>query len=197
MMNRKIIRKLVTAIAAMLVMAFTQSVSAMLVGDTVNANVGYGATTIISGSATVVDPGVEFFAPIPPPGTVSTYSYSIDIFADNTFSLGFIGYVPSTPSVDWTLSDLDWAVPSHIVDVNLLSAERFLGPTPQTSSFATPGIAFGSDWLTITQAPSAQLIGSDFAIFEIITAPIPEPSIIALFGLGVLVLGVARRRMRS
>lgn len=120
-----------------------------------------------------------------------------------------IGYAPAFPSV-FTSNGLPVAVTLASGDILTLSHSFF--PPTDSGALAVAGdpvsiddFPVGSpDFATFTVAiqdlvaVSAQY-ASTFATYEVteVSAPIPEPGILALFGLGLLGLGVTRRRTFS
>jgi len=151
-----------------------------------------------------VGPGIDFTA------TASDafgqiWDFSIDVFGDG-FTLGFTertrngdgNITDGDDMIRIELSDLDWVgMVGEIVNVSLFdyscvsagfSCETFGGGPSHNS------IVFGADYLSVD---FNTLRDGELYTFAIDAQHVPEPGTMALLGMGLLGMGLARRRRKA
>ncbi|MCA9429474.1 MAG: PEP-CTERM sorting domain-containing protein [Candidatus Omnitrophica bacterium] len=182
---------------------------ATLIGDQVNATLtAYGMTWINNQSATVVDPGVEFSTITGLPGVVDN-AVDIDLSASQisiTFTQLGQGFVLLSDHV-LTLSNLDWVGdPTCVIaGLSLVSGSSNFSFTPVVSNVTDDGFQItipGSNGYPPVADPEGEAVPLDVgpsltATWDILTrnAEIPEPTTMALLGMGAAGLIAKRRRV--
>ena len=174
-----------------LMLSMTQPAMATLIGDTIDGGIFVQDTGFeIVGGFRVVGGGVEYSEG---PTASGQATYSAD-FGASSLTIGFADLTPAGQgALSWIFSDLDWVgMSGEIVGLSLAS-NTFLGAL--TPSFLAHSITI--DWAGVGFTTLEQ----DFlATFDILTthASVPEPSTLALLGIGLVGLGwMGRRRRKS
>ncbi len=202
-------RKLKLLIATSLLIG-PMAANADLIGDVIDADLsnpnGAGSFEINPnfGSGAVGD-GVDFTA-VASDTFGQIWDFSLDVFGD-----GFtVSWTERTRNGDGnindgddmiriSLSDLDWVgMVGEIVDVILVDyscepMDSFACGTFGSGPNLT-AIAFGTDWLSVD---FQTLRHGESYTFGIEATHVPEPSAIALLGIGLLGMGMARRRRKA
>ena len=174
-----------------------------LIGDIVQASLirtpGNGSfdPMAISGSATIVDPGVEFQGQAFAIG-IATVDAVID-FDSSGLTLQFIHNgsgdfgAGSSATLTWTISDLDWTGNDFDVELvnSIATGDSEFGDAPEDFALTTTPTSIQIDW-------SGGFIlregGALTVEYSVTSSAVPEPStgLVLLFSGGVLAL--VRRR---
>ena len=163
-----------------LVVALTpMAAQATLIGDEITVEFILGGVSQGSASAIVVDPGREFEGPgfgLDPGEFIDITGTSIEALVLDPFLV---------PDTRYIFSDLDWiGGPGTITGFTL---------TTDIAGFSATDITFGDDFV-IVNAGDFTGTGTMLIALQTSHAAVPEPSTLALFSLGLLGLGLARKR---
>jgi hypothetical protein len=196
------VRKLAGAIAISITAALAASpASATLIGDSVGfTTASTGTTTITGGSSgvTVVDPGSEFAACVGPNDDgciISGLSVGVDI-GDSTITFSFVGSTSdATGNFSITISSIDEIISSVTGGPLNLTVGAF-----DLASFDAHSITFtgtpGSFGPFVGYSALGEIVQSvTFKIGAI--GAVPEPATLTLIGVGLLGLGLTKRRRTS
>jgi uncharacterized protein (TIGR03382 family) len=159
------------------------AVHASLIGDTVGCNItGGGSFTCDTSTATVQDPGNEFFVG-------GGQFISVDI-ASSTISLDFL-VTGSLGATIINLTGLDWVdMPlGEILDVQLTSNSGVIG-------LDAGDLTFGAHNVSINLIDTEFQAGASALITLVTSHTVPVTGILPLLGLGIVSLGLARRRRK-
>lgn len=193
-MGLTMIRKSITAVTATLLMLGATSAKATLIGDSVQAAMSTpsGIFNVVTQftSPAIVGAGTEFSGGIE---HASFTDLTADILVDVTSSgftvtglqtSGWTGHGGGGANLRIDLSDLDWVgLPGEIIGINDLGGAHSvfnLGFGPHSAFVEFENMSFSIDGSTRS--------------FSFDVRHIPEPDALALFGLGLLGLGFARRK---
>jgi PEP-CTERM motif len=174
--------------AAIAVLTAAGPARATLVGDTVGCSVSPTPPLECSSPTAVVGAGPEFELDLLPP--FSTSVFSVDLGASSVRIENIVAnttlFVPQFNPL--TLSSLDAGGP--IIGIaNLVVSD--------VTVFSASSVAWTADSLQIDLGSDANWGVDSFVSFDLVlgpTAPIPEPSSIALAALALAGLGLSRRR---
>ncbi|WP_282605803.1 PEP-CTERM sorting domain-containing protein [Pelagibius sp. Alg239-R121] len=173
--------KIAVAIVSALFFSFTNSASATLIGDDVTLEITINGATFGSPITETVGAGVEF----------DFGSLIVDVSASRIDIVVTDGGGPLRANVDYILTDLDWVGEvGEIVNV-------VLNPNPGIGS-----VSFTEDSVTFSSFAGEPFVGGLLASIEIVTphsssVSVPEPGTLALLGLGLAGIAVARRKRAS
>ena len=162
--------------------------SATLIGDTVTLD---SAAAGFTGATAVVGAGVEFNGPAMP-----VFTYSVDFQGPDGLTV-VINALINSASVSgfdtvFLFTGLD--IGADIVGVDIVSSE-FLGfGAPSINFFTNNSFEFQTGNFGAVEAVGESLT----AILQIqVQTQVAEPNALAVFGLGILGLGLVRRRRKS
>ena len=192
----KRMKKLITACVGLAMMGMAGTAQATLIGDTIFIKGGF---TSHSG-LTVVDPGAEYTE------SYGAVTETVDVFA-SSFTLTLQTFETGSFDADasYELGYLDWfdaSVLGVISGVYLSSAATQSGVTVSGLSYYD---TLGTDSGHISFETSGAMIGGAGGatsewLFEITAThgtPVPEPSTLAIFLVGLAGLGFVTRRRRT
>ena len=173
------------------------SANASLIGDSVQGfiqdSVGAGVVTTQFTPTATVGAGIEFngtwsYAPL-----AQVWNVAVDLDASsftvffNNVGTGSTHDITGFTFLGLALSDLDLG--SNIIGVSVLSSNAAV----QSIGFTNRGITVQWNEFKFRDASNNPL-SSGYSSFQILTAPVPEPSSFALLGLGLLTIAVMRKR---
>jgi len=167
-------------IICLAILLFSGSANALLIGDTVH--IAHNFDTLGTEIYTPMDVLVE-----DGPGDVANVSpwYSVDV-DDSSVWVDYLGTTSWTDNVNFNglvISQIDSMLSNFVIDTNFVGWDdsRFTY-ADNSLRFDWQGLAFNTD---------------TFFHIDFNDGEVPEPSIIALFGLGLIGLGFARRRKHN
>ena len=166
-------------LAAFAVLLSPMAAQATLIGDVINVEFILGGVSQGSASTIVINPGREFEGPgfgLDPGEFIDITGTSIEALVLEPFLV---------PDTRYIFSDLDWiGGPGTITGFTL---------TTDIVGFSAADITFGDDFVIVN---AGDFTGTGTMSIELQTshAAVPEPSTLALFTLGLLGLGLARKR---
>lgn len=196
--------KLLRLVALFTLVAFFGPVQASLIGDTVTAEVQFGGITV-EGPADAVVNEIDFETPEFFNNPEFDFALvDIAIFDQGAFFYNILGSM-WTADETFLLTGLDWVGQSGEI-VGIADAIWYGISTD-------PVFEFGPHSLSVTILSGTEIwdpasdqesdlnglsdTGPIIGVLLDVKHEVPEPSIIALFGIGLIGLGFARRRMRS
>jgi hypothetical protein len=182
------------AILSLAILLVPGIAAAGLLGDTVSVSLTDldTNTAIISGSAVVVDPGVEFSV------TFGDSTWSLDL-SDTGFSLLARCTVAVSEDcvhdngVSLVISDLNFTPPAVLTGLVNASGELSFQPPTVGISPSSVTIAFGS-FSTASSAVEEELYLADFQTTLLPSVPLPATLALLAAGLGLASLALKRPR---
>ena len=178
-------RTIVLAATAAMFAPFSGA-NATLIGDTVTCDVEPASLYTCSSPTAVVGAGVEFVVDL----VAAPPTFDIDIGASSISMTNTGGGLGAGAGELLTIGSLNWL---GLASSSIIGVANFM--TAGTAGMEIGDISFAGDTIMIDFDSGASWATDSYISFDLIFA-VPEPAILSLMAIGLLGLGLVRRRRR-
>jgi hypothetical protein len=176
-------------VASALFIVAAPSANATLIGDTVTYENRFLGGVIGTDTTTVVEASTEFSQGIAG-GTmdIDVEASSIRFFVQNGSSGSDVSFGADGFEQSFRVFDLDWVdIPGEILDITVTISG--------VSGLIADPVVFGADFVDLAVGGSSWTYNTDFVLVNLVTThAAPEPTTLALLGLGLVGVGFSRRK---